>query len=183
MKVLKIITFLLISWMGYYWLYCKLVSSTWRQHILYASCFSLVKAIKDIESFELLIFISLESYIKVIWLRRTRNRYPELGPLWFNLSIQFFEKTQYFYLISGTGCTATEKINHTAISVAITRSDSAARLRRRRSGALGVPGVIAPSHAVEVIVNGIGSHFTNHFEWHFNQKSCTVLLIQKSACN
>jgi hypothetical protein len=54
-----------VPWMGRAWASNRVksvsLSSTWLQDILYASCFSLFKAIKDIESFELFIFISLES--------------------------------------------------------------------------------------------------------------------------
>jgi hypothetical protein len=63
-----------VPWMGRVWASNRVKSvslcSTWPQHILYASCFSFSKAIKDIESIELFIFISLESEIKVIQLRK-----------------------------------------------------------------------------------------------------------------
>jgi hypothetical protein len=73
-----------VPWMGRVWASNRVksvsLSSTWLQGILYASCFGLFKAIKYIESFELFIFISLESKIKVLRLRRTRTRYPGIRP-------------------------------------------------------------------------------------------------------
>ncbi len=82
-----------VPWVDRVWASYRVKSVSFylaSKHIgLYASCFSLFKPIKDIESFELFYFISLKSQIKFIRLRRTLPDTRELGPQRFNLSIYF----------------------------------------------------------------------------------------------
>ncbi len=93
-----------VPWGGRVWASYRVKSVSFylasKHIVLYASCFSLFKAIKDIESFELFYFISLESYIKFIRLRRTLPDTRESGPQRFNLSIYFIYYDVWPYQVS-----------------------------------------------------------------------------------
>jgi hypothetical protein len=71
-----------VPWVGRVWASYRVksvsFSSTWLADILYASCFSLFKAIKDIESFELFIFTW--ELNKVYTVMEDPTSYPGIRP-------------------------------------------------------------------------------------------------------